>query len=98
MKIEEIMEECKTYDIPKMVDGLEKNPDVQSIDTGDEKVTLWSETDVRNDIMKSIALMAGTAACAYFDLMAAALYIPLGIGCLCYACFKYGVFKGRNEE
>ena len=98
MNFEEIFEEVKQYEPVKMVDGIEKNPDVQAVDTGYERVTLWNETDIRNDILKTIALAAVTAACGYFDLMAAALYIPLGIGCLCNACYKFGVYRGRTEE
>lgn len=93
---EEIMEEVKTYEPVKLVDGLEKNPDMQSIDIED-KVTLWGETDIRNDVLKTAALAVFTGACAYLDLMAAALYIPVGVACLCNICYKFGVYRGRTE-
>ena len=103
---EEILDEVKLYEAPNVkipeapavIDGIEKNPDVQFIDTGYDRVTLWNETDIRNDVLKSVALAAFTGACAYFDLMAAALYIPLGIACLCSVCYKFGIYRGRNEE
>ena len=97
-EFEDILEEVKLYEAPKAVGGIEKNPDVQSVDTGDDRITLWNETDIRNDIFKAVALAAVTAVCGYFSLMAAALYVPLGIGCMCYGCYKYGVYRGRNEE
>ena len=105
-EFEEILDEVRLYEAPnvkipepdEMVDGIEKNPDVQAFDTGYERVTLWNETDVRNDVLKTVALAAFTGACAYFDLMAAALYIPLGIACLCNVCYKVGIYRGRNED
>lgn len=93
---EEIMEEVKTYEPVKLVDGLEKNPDVQFVET-EENMTLWGETDIRNDVLKTAALAVFTGACAYFDLMAAALYIPVGVACLCNICYKFGVYRGRSE-
>ena len=101
---EELLDEVKMYEAPvklsepKMVDGLEKNPDVQAVDTGYERVTIWNETDIRNDILKTVALGAFAVACGYFGLMADVLYIPLGIGCLCNVCYKFGIYRGRNEE
>ena len=102
-EFEEILEEVRTYERPNyentnFANGSWENPDVQSIDTGDDRITLWKETDIRNDIFKAVALAAVTAVCGYFSLMAATLYIPLGIGCMCYGCYKYGVYRGRNEE
>ena len=94
---EELLDEVKSYEPGKLVDGLEKNPDVQCVEV-EENVTLWSETDIRNDVLKSVALAVFTGACAYFDLMASALYIPLGIACLCHVCYKLGEYRGRNEE
>lgn len=98
MNFEEIMEEVREYNPVKMVDGIVKNPDEQAIDTGYERVTLWGETDIRNDILKTIALGAFTAGCAYFKLMHAYLYIPIGLACLCGVCYKLGVYRGRTEE
>ena len=102
-EFEEILEEVRTYDrtnheTTNLADGLVKNPDVQAIDTGYDRISLWNETDIRNDIGKALALAAVTGVCAYFSLMAAPLYIPLSIGCLCYTCYKYGVYRGRNED
>lgn len=98
---EKIMAEVQAFqhenDV-KMYDGIPANPDVQAIDTEYERATLWNETDIRNDILKSVALAFVTGACAYFKLMHAALYIPIVAGCLCNVCYKYGVFRGRNDE
>ena len=99
-EVDEVLEEVKLFSKEKpviMIDGIEKNPDVQCAEI-EENVTLWNETDIRNDILRTVALAAFTGACAYFDLMAAALYIPLGIACLCNVCYKCGVYHGRNED
>ena len=94
---EEILDEVKLYGNEKTVDGIVPNPPMQAIDTDYETVSLWNETDLRNDIIKGVALLGATGICAYFSLMAAALYIPVGIGCMCYTAYKIGVYRGRTE-
>lgn len=47
--------------------------------------------------VKNLAVMIGTAACAYFKLLHPILYVPIEILCLCAICFKYGEWKGRID-
>lgn len=98
MTFEEIYEEVKDFDDQEQsVDVPNKcGVEVAEYETI-ETPTLWMETDIRNSMLKSLALMAATAGCACLNLMHPVLYIPITIGCLMTISFKFGEYRGRNN-
>ena len=95
MTFEEILEEVRTNDPEQSIDVPE---DVKLIDRDPiEPPAMWMEMDIRNSMLKSLALMVATAGCAYFKLMHPVLYIPITIGCLMAMSFKFGEYRGRNN-
>ena len=97
MTFEEIYEEVREYDNDQE-QSVDVPEDVELIEYDTiETPALWMETDIRNSMLKSLALMAITAGCAYFKLMHPVLYIPITIGCMMAMSFRFGEYRGRNN-